>query len=66
MGFLTILNNLQAKLSRAENLTEGTHTEPDENTVLAFTETLYSKMIAVSRSWMLCHSFNRRISTLQL
>ena len=34
-------------MSRSENVTGQANAEPDENAVLAITETLYSKMIAV-------------------
>ncbi len=44
MSFLTRLNNL---LTRTGNVTGDAKTEPDENEVLALTETLHSKMIAV-------------------
>ncbi len=48
MGFLTILNNLQAKVSRnGYTKTEPTNPRIDENRVLAVAEILYSKMIAV-------------------
>jgi len=48
MGFLTILNNLQARVSRnGYTKTEPTHPYIDENEVFAVAETLYNKMIAV-------------------
>lgn len=48
MGFLTILNNLQAKVSRNGYLkTEPTHPDIDQNRVLEVAETLYGKVIAV-------------------